>query len=155
MRILHPYVPGVRPLDQAKCWEALGVIHTEGVGQVLDFPCQDDYAYAAGLERWWFDGESIVIVEHDIAPTPGQVRELIECPELFCSMDYAGPNWPSWAVSTIAACIGLAKLDSRLRKMTDRRPCVPRVHWHDVGGSLWDVFGPAHIHPGPVAHYHT
>jgi hypothetical protein len=154
VRILHPYVPGVRPADQQPCWEALARLHAEEVGQVLDFPCQDDYAYAAGLERWWFDGETIVIVEHDIAPTPDQVRELVKCPELFCSMDYAGPGWPSWAASTIAACVGLAKLDGKLRKMTDRRPVVPRVHWHDVGGTLWDVFGPAHIHTGPVAHYH-
>lgn len=153
--VLHPYVPGLRSVDQAKCWEALVPIHALPNVKVVDFPCQEDYDYADGLERWWDGEDVVVIVEHDIAPTPAQVRELIECPELFCSMDYAGPNWPSWAVSTIAACIGLAKLDGKLYKMTDRRPCVPRVHWHDVGGALWDVFGPAHIHPGPVAHYHN
>lgn len=155
MLVLHPYVPGLRPADQAPCWEALSQVHAHGDMMLLDFPCESEYDYAEGLELYWPPADVMVIVEHDIAPTHDQVLELAKCPELFCSMDYSGPGWPSWAACDIAACIGLAKLDGKLRSMTDRRPCVPRVHWHDVGGALWDVFGPAHVHPGPVAHYHA
>jgi hypothetical protein len=152
--ILHPYVLNLRPADQWHCWEALGRIARERIALIVDYPCQGDYDYADALEASWSTDEVMVIVEHDIAPTLEQVLELEDCSELFCSMDYAGPGWPSWAVNPDAACIGLAKLDGALRMATTRRPAVPRVHWHDVGGALVQVFGRPHIHPGPVAHYH-
>jgi hypothetical protein len=155
VEILHPYVPGLRPADQAPCWEALSVLRDERGWDVYDIPCVEEYDYAEGLNDWWEALDDVIIVEHDIAPTVEQVRELEECPEPFCSMDYAGPSWSSWAAVPYAVCIGLAKLSSRLREGSTRRPFVPRVHWHDVGGALEQVIGRPHVHPGPVAHYHT
>ena len=155
MLVLHPYVPGLRPADQQKSWEALSELPKHWVTDLRAWPCTGDLDYADGLNRYWDEGEVMVLVEHDIAPTWDEVVELWMCPHPFCAMDYAGPGWPSWAANPDASCIGFAKLDGRLRQKTDRRPVVPRVHWHDVGGVLTQVFGRPHIHEGPVAHYHS
>jgi hypothetical protein len=155
VEILHPYVPGLRPVDQAPCWEALSVLRQEWDDVVYDIPCVGEYDYAEGLDRYWKPYAGVLIVEHDIAPTIEQVRELEGCPGLFCAMDYAGPSWPSWAAVPYATCIGLAKLSNSLHEGSTRRPFVPRVHWHDVAGALEQVIGRPHIHPGPVAHYHN
>jgi hypothetical protein len=155
VEILHPYAPGVRPADQVPCWDALGVIRLEEEWLVYDIPCVEEYDYAEGLNNYWTPRGGVLIVEHDIAPTVDQVRELEQCPELFCAMDYAGPGWLSWATVLDTTCIGLAKLSNRLHEGNSRQPFVPRVPWRDVGGTLEQCFGRPHIHPGPVAHYHT
>jgi hypothetical protein len=152
--VLHPYVPGLRPADQAPCWEALSRIRKMSGFSVVDERCEEEHDYAEVLDHHFMEYVGVIIVEHDIAPTPEQAIEMASCPEMFCAMDYAGPSWPSWAAVPYATGIGLAKLSGRLKVGSTRRPFVPRVHWHDVGGALEQVIGRPHVHPGPVVHHH-
>jgi hypothetical protein len=41
---------------------------------------QDDDDYRRLMQRLWRENKPVVIVEHDIAPWPGAIRELWECP---------------------------------------------------------------------------
>lgn len=154
MLVYHPYVPGHRPSDQGHCWLALAELRLEVVTQILDWPCEDDYAYARGLGVGVGATSKVVVVEHDIAPTPAQVRELADCPRDFCAMDYYLPNGMLWTEVADHACLGLAKISEAAWDRTSARPAVPMVHWRDLAGSVDKRIGPAHVHDGPVAHHH-
>jgi len=53
---------------------------------------EGDCAYAELLAELWRDGESFVIVEDDIAPWPGAVRQMLDCPRYWCGHHYCLPG---------------------------------------------------------------
>lgn len=77
---------------------AEGVAHEEHV-------CAGPFGYAALVAGAWRDG--FVLVEHDVVPWVGAVRELLECDGDWCGFRYAKGG------STIRA-LGLVKFSAAL-----------------------------------------
>src|SRR5688572_21038894 len=48
----------------------------------------DDDGYRQLLKRIWQEGETVVLVEHDVVPWPGAIEELFACPCLWGSYSY-------------------------------------------------------------------
>jgi hypothetical protein len=152
--ILHPYVPGVRPADQAPCWEALSILRRNGGWDVYDVACVGEYDYAVYLGSFLEPCETMVIVEHDMVPTGEQVRELLECNAAFCAFDYHLASGELWSELTDHACLGLTKIEARAWGKVTATPKVPCVPWHDLAYRVSERLGPAHIHAGPADHRH-
>ena len=53
---------------------------------------EDPKAYARLVGRLWRDGETFCIVEDDIAPWPGAVRQMLDCPRHWCGYHYCLPG---------------------------------------------------------------
>lgn len=53
---------------------------------------RNPYAYAELLRDRWGDDGPLVILEHDVVPLPGQLEELVACPEPICCVPYP-LNW--------------------------------------------------------------
>jgi hypothetical protein len=96
----------------------------------------DDFAYGYLLERCWHDGESFLVVEHDIVIGPNTVAEFESCPEEWCSAGYTyfdkAPN------GTPGGGLGCTKFSSELLRrwpglMSDANglhcPGHPDAHW--------------------------
>lgn len=45
------------------------------------------YRYGRNFAALWNKGEPFIHVEHDIVPWPGAIKELIECPEPWCTFE--------------------------------------------------------------------
>lgn len=96
MRVL---VAAVRPgctAHRALCAE--GVPHDEHL-------CEGPLGYAGMVADAWRDG--FVLVEHDVVPWVGAVRQLWDCPGDWCAFRYAKGG------STIRS-LGLVKFSARL-----------------------------------------
>jgi hypothetical protein len=70
---LHPLVPRV--------------LATYGLKPEYVF-LEDDDAYRRLMQCLWDDGETVVIVEHDVLPWEGAVEELYNCSGPWCSCSY-------------------------------------------------------------------
>lgn len=51
----------------------------------------DNWGYERAFRKLWLAGEDFAIFEHDMVPTVEQIRELIECPDEWCSVAYCHP----------------------------------------------------------------
>lgn len=47
-----------------------------------------DQAYRQLLQTIWEQGETVVLVEHDVVPWPGAIEELAGCSGLWCACTY-------------------------------------------------------------------
>lgn len=54
----------------------------------LRCPRVNRFAYAQGLVRAWDRPGTLVVLEHDVVPLPGQLQELAACPEPICLVNY-------------------------------------------------------------------
>ncbi len=77
---------------------AEGVPH-DVVGFELGYPEQ--------LAAWWRQGEGFVLVEQDVAPWPGAVQRLIDCPREWCA--YRFPKY-----GHLVRSLGCVKFSTRL-----------------------------------------
>jgi len=154
MLVLHPYVAGYRPRDQAPCWEALHRV-SEATGAVLlHVRCDHPMAYADGLQRAVEASYVVVTCEQDIVPTPEQVHELVHCPWDYCAMDYELECGKLWSAGADHACLGLAKMTHSAWDHVKAKPRVPRVYWSDLAYEVSMRLGLWHLHAGPVEHRH-
>lgn len=115
--------------------------------------------YADQLAVWWRSGEGFVLVEHDVAPWPGAVRHLIDCPR-----DWCAHRFPKY--QHLIRSLGCVKFSTRL---VQTYPDLPH-HWEGMpfegfeGPMLSAVAGvlrtedpsrsPVCEHSPPVAHIH-
>lgn len=105
----------------------------------------DDYHYGRFLARRWEIGEPFILIEHDICPWVGAIRELENCERDFC-------GFATRRHATVALGLGLVKI-------TPSGP-VPEglngASWQRVEGptliTLSARHGPQHLHSPPVAH---
>jgi hypothetical protein len=70
---------------------AVRCLRSEGIEpyvRVLSAPT--DYAHL--MAELWQDGETFVIVEDDIAPWPGAVAQMCDCPRFWCGYYYTLPG---------------------------------------------------------------
>jgi hypothetical protein len=122
-------------------------------------PLLDDLAYSRYFIERWRDGESFINVEHDVAPTSDQIKELMECPEPWCAFHYQAmldcltkrgrPDL--W--SQIPPVLGCVKISS------DFIAAHPNL-WVERQWGNCDVYLqtkavlPSHGHQGAVKHLH-
>jgi hypothetical protein len=97
----------------------------------------DDLAYWRLLQRLWAEGESFVIVEHDICPWPGALSKLYHCPRELCYLEapmftYDGGEFMyANNVRKYAASL-IARFPDAVENITDR-------HWrHCAEGGLYN-----------------
>lgn len=135
--------------------------------------------YAPGAERWllnehplayhtllaklWADGDSFLIIEHDIEIRTGVVEELEACPEPYCCFPYAGPGG-----DLLVRSLGCTRfsgefiaehpslmLDLEDRGMTETSP----RHWRRMDAELAHYMQirqiAPHMHQPPVLHHHA
>lgn len=48
-----------------------------------------DFDYADTLRTAWHEAETLIIIEQDVVPPPGSIRELLRCPDPWCT-------YPMW-----------------------------------------------------------
>lgn len=160
-------------------WPIIIVAHTEGglhpeteaalKESRLEYalaPVRADEDYFNYIEAAWNSGASFMTVEQDIVPPPGHLREMMECPEPWCSSPYEYPPYGLYAG------MGCAKFSKELiAQFPDAMKTIstlandrhPPKHWCSMDGLLkdyllqgrggkWPEDGP-HIHP-EVTHHH-
>lgn len=57
-------------------------------GEVAPLDPRDDGAYWRFWRDTWKRGESVIVVEHDITPTPDVLADLESCPGDWCAQPY-------------------------------------------------------------------
>lgn len=118
--------------------------------------CDDRFDYGRHLARLWAQGTGFIIVEWDIAPWPGALKCLWDCPEPHCHYLYPAD---AWMVGSYAGSLGCVKFSAEL---TRAHPDVPQKHrwpeisWEGLDGSVClpvrERAGGIHEHGPPVAH---
>lgn len=154
MIILHPWVRGVRPADQAFCWSALAGAEAAGFTvEHLELPATDPFAYARGLRRVW-GRDALLVIEHDVEPSLALLEALRDCPEDLCTRLYDGQQ-PVTGVTHL----GCTKFS--LRCQTEL-PC-PALGSMEYTGLDVEVTGFCaywlhqnwHCHTEPLEHHHA
>jgi len=119
----------------------------------------DDTHYSRLLLELWAAGETFVVIEHDVAPRPGDLQHLLRCPRPWCGFAYN--------ISTqYAACLGFTKFRGDfIRKYpavmelaaADERDGMKAGVWVRMDVRLDNRLHPAgetiHTHWPPVPHY--
>lgn len=140
-------VPHPAGLDYCPAGQALA---QEGLAPtVVDL--EDDEAYSRLLAAAWRQGE-FVVVEHDVVPWPGAIRELWDCPELYCAFEYPHGR------GTLAAALGCTRFSERLTRgwpnLPERWEGRPWIEMDvRVLGAVYEATGvEGHVHGPPVGH---
>lgn len=102
-------------------------------------PDTDPYAYAHALIEWWRTPADLVVIEHDIVPTPGMIAGLLACPEPWCGHPYhVGDGRYTYGLglckigrSILDRYPGLAEIALR-----DHRGRPGQVHWRSVNEAI-------------------
>lgn len=81
--VVVPYVPEWLRNETIDALSASGVDH-----HFCALEAGDPYAYARNFERWWMTAGDLMVIEHDMVPAPGQIAEMLSCPEHWCSANY-------------------------------------------------------------------
>lgn len=119
--------------------------------------CRGDTGYGELLAALWRSGRGFVLVEHDIAPWAGAIKQLMECERDWCMFRYMKHG------GQLMRGLGCAKFSSRLvRDYPDLASEWQDVSWQVldgvVGGAVAQVLraeDPRHplcTHEPPVAH---
>jgi hypothetical protein len=99
---------------------------------------EDSAAYWRLLCRLWEDGESFMVVEHDVAFRPDVVEQFTVCSEPWCLFPYA--NICHWeCMEAWANMLGCTRFSSELiRACPDAVASIPPDlrDWHNVCDSI-------------------
>jgi hypothetical protein len=91
VRVVTPYRPGLlfaRTYDAAKAWE--GGCELVRVRNADEEPLRDRYnpTYSELLADLWEEGESVLMLEHDVVPYEDSIADIAYCPEPWCGYAY-------------------------------------------------------------------
>lgn len=122
----------------------------------------DPYGYVEAFQGWWREGDSFLVVEHDIAFTPADFVDILTCPCSWCVFPYH-----YWG-KTVATGLGFTRFRDTL---IERRPHLAdqiatygevrprRTQWWQLDQAVYrylTILGERpHIHPRQVTHHHT
>ncbi len=84
-RVLHVY-SDARKKDQEDTWDALSVIESQFKVEHVHVLRDSDYGDI--IKRNWGRGHNLILVEQDIVPAAGQIRELLSCRGNLCAFPY-------------------------------------------------------------------
>lgn len=130
----------------------------------VQIPRSDPYAYGRVFRDLWAAGRTFIICEHDVAPTPAQLAEIVTCGHLWCSYCYDDGLYPDGPM------FGLVRFDADLMAawpaaaevatIGGKRRDQPAEWWQVdclvardllIRGVTWHKHEPAvrHLHHGP------
>lgn len=113
----------------------------------------DDISYSKFLCDLWKAKESFVLIEHDIVPWPGAIRQLIGCPKLWCSYQY--PLAP-YKLRPALGCMKVKDTVINHYPSLHLEHSWSGRHWSQMDGpvcsALENSVGKTHIHNPPLAH---
>lgn len=126
---------------------------------------QSDRAYCDLLARLWAEGESVLLVEHDIEIHAGVVEAARRCRHLWCAWPYEGGAWANPGDSLLYESLGCTKFSAKM--MSDEPDLLavaaaltqglPAGDWRrmdvSVAPTLKQRGYTVHSH-GPVIHHH-
>lgn len=146
-----PVFPIVVPQPEGYHPAGLWCLIQEGHTGIITRQTDDGYAYGDLVADQWQTGQGFVIVEHDICPWWGALRELWECEQDWCVFPYPqGRGWPDPA-------LGCSKYSARLvQAFPDMWRHLRASTWLQVQETimptLWNAGWQWHEHWPPVAH---
>lgn len=159
MRCLVPFTGARHP------WTASGTACVPGSGAPADAEwvdvSGDRYAYWRTLCEWWADGESFVVLEHDVICTPQIIEAFERCDHLWCANGYDDICHPA-CMEAWRNTLGCTRFDAQLmRAVPDALTSIVEdglLDWHNVCDGLGDNLRAAgythHWHFPPVYHHH-
>lgn len=113
-------------------------------------PVHGDGAYRLLMREIWEEGDTVIIIEHDILPWPGAIEEL-----LLCQCVWGGYTYQTNGGLGVSHMLGCAKLDQDLIAHTPGLWDEP-AHWSQLDQRL--LFAARskgiepHLHRPPVIH---
>src|SRR5205085_3509198 len=124
MRLIVPYVKGrLRPETLA-----VALAHDDHV-DLVDVEA-DGRTYARFLAGLWQRQESVLIVEHDVVPTRGQLASLASCDHPWCAFTYEPHEDVSYDDPGAIVMLGCCKLSAEFMRATERA-------WFDLDLPWW------------------
>ena len=93
---------------------------------------EDDHAYGRLLERLWREHTGFVLLEWDIVPWPGAIRELWHCPLPFCQHRYAYAG----ELKMHMGCVKFSGLFTSKHRGIPFEQQWPQQHWSELAGHV-------------------
>lgn len=130
---------------------------------------RDPFAYARLLEQMWADGESFLIVEHDVQLTPRALRQALHCACWWSAAPYTGQGQTHRQASLIVQSLGCVRFRrqiieavpgaiSRANSGQDAASSIcPPGHWKCLDGRILSSLGIEGFKPhqhDEVPHHH-
>jgi hypothetical protein len=119
------------------------------------FHCEHDSSYYRLVRNLWHDGETFIIVEHDIIPWPGAVTILDQCSQPWCLNPYNNQTDGSLGCTKFGKTLLTQypdALDEPFFRHYDKS-------WAMLDGYVYDKLTSLgvdrHIHKPNVAHLHA
>jgi hypothetical protein len=116
-------------------------------------PLDTGTGYHMVLREAWRQGESFLVIEHDVAIHNGVVPQLEACPEPWCLFPYSGGH------EMLVGGLGCTRFSGELtRRFPDLVDSLPSNEWWQldslIDGALIERGVAMHVHEPAVAHYH-
>lgn len=143
MRIVIPYAPErmEHVITISRIASKAGQHHVEA-WRVLQ---SDDYWRI--LRDCWSFGRSFIVCEHDMLPTPEQIRSLAECSRPWCGFVYFDNGGYRQG-------LGLTKFDARLMRAAPFAIAgIAERGWRYLDGQVFAAMRDAGFGSAPHAHY--
>jgi hypothetical protein len=124
-----------------------------------------DTAYSELVAKLWAAGESFLLLEHDVLPTPELLDEMWACESAWCAgfaWRYSGPVYPGetkpqYPIRQRETALFLSKFAADLLRRTPNVIGGVRVRWPMLDLALLPTLRQSgaepHLH-GPVTHLH-
>lgn len=151
-----PFIPGML------CHETVAALGA-WTGTYVTFPLDpdDDGDYARTFAAWTRTRMDLLVIEQDMVPTPGQIDEVLRCPEPWCQIRYDYPR--TEPIASLGFCKIAGTVFSEHENFgdlasRDKRTKGGLVHWRSLAESVTAQlvrygYSP-HIHSGRVTHLH-
>jgi hypothetical protein len=122
--------------------------------EVAELVMRDYTHYGRVFMQQWQSGNGFIVVEEDIVPWPGAIKELQVCPEDWCAFEF--PNGIILDNPRQGFCwsLGCMKFSTDLVKRYEASQEWQFRGWDELDGSVIGML-PAetcHLHLPPVAH---
>lgn len=129
---------------------AARALRTEGLWAITAV-CADPFSYGRLVAALVGSGDDFVLVEHDVVPWPGAVRELMVCQhaEAACVFEYHNLGFRGG----FGYSLGCSRFRDPGRLGLDLDE-IAETPWQMVDTRLWEMAGhpPAHVHAPGVGH---
>lgn len=124
--------------------------------EVTEVLMEDPQHYGRLVAGWWRIGNGFVLVEDDIVPWPGAIKELLECDRDWCGYEF--PRTAPQYEPRAGWCLGLGcvRFSHKLVRRYNMAALDGSQRWDEVDGAVIGTLQTAgetcHCHTPPVAH---
>lgn len=123
--------------------------------EVTEVAMSDRLHYARTFTEQWQSGRGFILVEHDVVPWPGALRQLDACAEELCAFEYPSSAIVDEPRSGWTVSLGCTKFSSALLERVPYDVGWQNRGWDELDGAVFATLqGKAtmHLHSPPVAH---